>query len=95
MGEDGGPVVDSQGQLWDGDLTTIGAGFGVDCGAPNPIANTQDDAIYCSNRWFAPWNSANGPYLKTIAVEENGLYTVRLHFAELVSCWLPFAFVFC
>ena len=76
--------TDSQGRVWMADDFTIGGSYGIDC-SNNPIAGTLDGEIYCSNRWFAPWNSDNGPYIMEVPVEQSGEYTVRLHFAEIVS----------
>jgi Malectin domain len=78
----GGQFADAAGNTWIADnyFGGKGAGFGS---CPAIVANTVDDELYCTNRWFASWDSP--PFVYQIPVSVAGLYEVRLHFAELVS----------
>ena len=72
----GGQYFDPAGNVWKDDAY-FNSGQGTwDC--PKAIANTDNDYLYCTYRWF---NQAQ-PYLYQIPVP-NGNYNVRLHFAEM------------
>jgi len=75
--------VDSLGRSWLPDapyiLSTSGTGtFGDNS---NPIANTFEETLYQSERWFFPW--VPGPHGYEIPVTTPGTYTIRMHFAEI------------
>ena len=78
----GDQFVDSTGKTWIADnyFGGKGAAYGS---CPKAIANTVDDDLYCTNRWFAPWHGA--PFVYQIPVPSSSQYQVRLHFAEIVS----------
>ena len=83
----GGQFVDAAGNTWIAD--NYFGGKGTSYGScPAVVANTVDDELYCTNRWFAP--SDGPPFVYQVPVSAAGLYEVRLHFAELVS--LPLLF---
>jgi len=71
----GGPEVTTpDGTVWDADrLFTGGTGEG---GPYTPVAGTDDDVLYQDERW--------GASSYAIPVPAAGVYTVRLHFAEMV-----------
>jgi len=68
------PHTDASGNVWLADQGFEGGdGDVVDRGSDIQIANTQDPAIYRTERWGMSSFSYNLP---------NGKYTVKLHFAE-------------
>jgi len=71
-------LTDGNGRTWKKDDFTIGRAHDKAC-TNNPIT------IYCSNRYFTPALSNNGPYLLNVPVTQAGEYKVRLHFSETVS----------
>ena len=71
----GGGVTDSRGHFWQGDR---GFNSGSSSTYPNQISNTNDDALYQSERWDAK----SAPELQYNFDVPNGTYIVRLHFAE-------------
>jgi Malectin domain len=74
--------VDAAGNTWIADnyFGSKGAAYGS---CPAIVANTVDDELYCTNRWFASYHGP--PFVYEIPVSVAGLYEIRLHFAELVS----------
>jgi Malectin domain len=84
----GGQFVDAAGNTWIADNYFGGKGASY-ASCPAIVANTADDELYCTNRWFAP-KSDTPPFVYQIPVSVPGQYEVRLHFSELVS--LLFAF---
>jgi hypothetical protein len=73
----GGPaLIDSQGRVWQADHS-FNAGFTNS--TTTPIAGTVDDALYQTERW--DWT--DNPELKYNLAVPNGVYQVRLHFAEI------------
>ena len=80
----GTDYTDSLGRVWMADESTIGQAHRINCN-DNPITGSLDDQLYCSNRWFNPWNSGEGPYKYDMPVDLDGEYIVRFHFAEIVS----------
>ena len=87
----GGPFVDSTGKTWIADNYFGGKGAAY-WACPKAIANTAEDELYCTNRWFAPWHGA--PFVYEIPVPSSAQYRVRLHFAEIVSLRAPAAETF-
>lgn len=86
--------TDGDGQTWKKDDFTIGQPFNIAC-AGNPIAGSNYDTIYCSQRYFKPAQGNSGPYLLNVPVTQAGDYKVRLHFAETVSgCQWRFWFLY-
>ena len=75
--------TDGQGRVWGPDVFAIGKPSNSNC-LGDPIAGTNIDTIYCSNRYFTKALSNNGPYLLDVPVAQSGNYVVRLHFAETV-----------
>ena len=80
--------TDSAGQIWSPDTLSIGKTQIVDCSGSDPILGTNNDGIYCTSKWFAAGNSNNGPFRIDTPVPKQGSYTIRMHFAELVSLLL-------
>lgn len=80
----GAAIIDpTTGLRWEADATHkyySKHGVAVDR-CPQAIANTGNDNLYCSFRKFATATAAALPYHYQFPVP-NGLYTVRLHFAE-------------
>ncbi len=73
----GGPAyADSQGRAWAADQN-FNTGFTNSTTAP--IAGTNDDALYQTERW--DWT--NDPELAYNFAVPDGVYQVRLHFAEI------------
>ena len=72
----GGQFTDPTGNVWQDDAYFNSGAATWDC--PKAIANTDNDNLYCTYRWF----DQARPYLYQIPVA-NGNYKVRLHFAEM------------
>lgn len=73
----GGPaLIDSKGQVWVADHS-----YNTDFtnSTTAPIAGTVDDALYQTERW----DYTTSPELKYNLAVPNGIYQVRLHFAEI------------
>ncbi len=75
----GSAYVDTLGNTWaqDGQYFNTGNLFSVNA----PIAGTNDDVLYQTERW----DNAPAPELKYSLPIANGSYDVRLHFAEIFS----------
>jgi hypothetical protein len=78
----GGPILqDSAGNTWLADQPFVAGGWGYAAGTVryvySPVGNTDDDALYQRDRTFL-YTTAAG-YRFTVP---NGLYEVRLKFAE-------------
>jgi Tol biopolymer transport system component len=74
----GAGVTDSKGRFWQADRnfsTGAASSFAA------PIANTTDDVLYQNERW----DPSEGPELQYTIPVPNGVYWVRLHFAENYS----------
>ena len=82
----GGQFVDSTGNTWIADnyFGGKGAAYGS---CPKAIANSVDDELYCTMRWFAPWHGP--PFVYEIPVSSSSQYQVKLHFADIVSLQHP------
>jgi hypothetical protein len=81
----GEAYTDSAGIAWIADKWYGGKGRRLtpsDC--TSDIANTTDEIIYCSQRYFPP-AQAKPPYEYNIPVPYTSQYEIRLHFAEIVS----------
>ena len=76
----GDAVTDAQGNVWSADQAYTAGSWGYVGGVSGrttvAIANTDDDALYQSERW---WEGGTGTYKFTLA---NGVYDVELKFAE-------------
>ncbi|HYP72902.1 MAG TPA: malectin, partial [Microbacterium sp.] len=73
----GGPQVTTGGVTWSADQYFSG-GKTYSNGSVTQIAGTTDDALYLTER-----SSASGSFSYNIPVTRSGLYTVKLHFAEI------------
>jgi hypothetical protein len=72
-----GRFTDPSGNYWADDAYFNSGHPSWEC--PKEIANTTNDELYCSYRWFA---QVGQPYRYQVPVL-NATYTVRLHFAEM------------
>jgi lysophospholipase L1-like esterase len=73
----GGPaLIDSKGQVWQADF---GFNTGITNSTASPIAGTVDDALYQTERW----DFGTSPEMTYNFPVPNGVYQVRLHFAEI------------
>ena len=82
----GGPAfTDYQQNAWSADMYFAGQGSTYAIPANIPIAKTDLDVLYQTERFFAPWNSNsnNGRYEYVIPVTHPGTYYVVVHFAEV------------
>jgi len=75
----GGAYSDDLGRVWAADNFSGGNSASMEC-IDSPIAGTQNDPLYCSYQWYR----ATVPVKRSIPVELDGSYKVRLHFAETV-----------
>lgn len=55
-------------------------GGGTYSACPLEIGGTQDDIIYCSERYF----NGQAPYQYNVPIPRSGFYQVKLHFAEVL-----------
>jgi len=78
----GGEYTDTVGNIWQADAYFGGKGSAYTA-CPAIIPNSDDDDLYCSNRWFGWWTPS--PLRYEIPVPANDQYQVNLHFAEIVS----------
>jgi Malectin domain len=78
----GADYLDSNGKFWSADKFVVGNGGQAYIECPLDIANTTDDILYCSNRWFSIWTGSS--FIYSIPVASAGVYEVHLHFAEIV-----------
>jgi len=76
----GQDYTDTQGRLWNADNFSGNAAIKTTCN----ITNTENDDLYCSNKWYGGSN----PATQSIPVPYDGEFTVRLHFAETVSLFV-------
>src|SRR5690606_27849983 len=77
----GVPFTETSGRVWMADTPFANGGTGETV-SKRPINRTQLDGLYFSTRY----GEAGGPPLTfQIPVPEAGLYTVRLHFAEVTD----------
>ena len=84
----GKAYTDTNGNVWEADTVKDGKNALIVCdGTTDIIGQTVNDPLYCSYKWYAASNSAV-PFRREIPVDQDGVYQVRLHFAELVSFWL-------
>jgi hypothetical protein len=83
----GDEYLDTNGKLWSADMYAVNYHGQEYTSCPNEIDNTVDDALYCCHRWFSIWNGF--PYVYSIPVGTNGVYEVRMHFAETVRVYCP------
>jgi N-acetylneuraminic acid mutarotase len=75
----GGPAVSTGGVAWQGDQFFSG-GMAYSNTSVGDIANTDDDVLYVTERAAS---SNLGTFRYAIPVPEEGVYEVRLHFAEI------------
>jgi hypothetical protein len=73
--------VDPDGEIWEADNYFEGKG-GVYGQCPMEIAGTESDGLYCKERYFNTYATAQ-PFQYNIPVPRQGAYTVKLHFAEI------------
>ena len=86
----GKAYTDTNGNVWEADTVKDGKNALIVCdGTTDIIGQTVNDPLYCSYKWYAASNSAV-PFRREIPVDQEGIYQVRLHFAELVSAVLLF-----
>ena len=77
----GDTTTDQLGNVWEGDDANKYYSTGnVVWACPRAISNTDNDAVYCTYRWF---NQIGTPFRYTFPQITPGAYIVRLHFAEL------------
>ena len=81
----GWPYTDSVGRTWFADTHCEDGVIYSTC--PAAIANTVEDELYCSMRFFPSLNVS--PLVYNIPVYRIAQYEVRLHFAETVSRVCP------
>lgn len=78
----GSTFTDTGGRLWLADQAHVAGSWGYVSGYTysnvQPIAGTQDDSLYQSERY---WAGAGGSY--RFDVPQNGVYSVTLRFAEI------------
>ena len=81
-----GPTYkDANGNVWEADTVLDGKNAGYFCdGNTDTIGQTVNDILYCTYKWYATTNSAV-PFRRELPVDQDGIFQVRLHFAELVS----------
>ena len=72
------PFIDNDGNFWRADDEAYFSGGTAYQECPKIIANTEQEDLYCSNRWF---DTPTGGY--QIPVSMPGTYSVALHFAEI------------
>ena len=83
----GAPYTDSRGSLWEPDrFFNRGAAYGESLNPRGPrpyggdIAETTDDPLYQTERWFPPDEQVEASYRIPLPV---GNYRITLYFAEL------------
>jgi Malectin domain len=75
--------TDPQGLIWEADNYFVGNKgdqYGQQC--LTDISGTENDNLYCSERYFNIWAAYAAPYLFEIPVPHPTGYKIRLHFAE-------------
>ena len=72
---------DDNGVVWESDKYYGNKGA-VHSVCPAEINGTELDSLYCKDRYFNKWEFS-GPYRYDIPVSKDGVYSVKLHFAEL------------
>jgi Malectin domain/IPT/TIG domain len=74
--------LDPNGNTWEADKY-FGNNGGVYSLCPRAIASTGMDDLYCKERFFNKWQHPQ-PFQYIIPVPRQAVYSVRMHFAEIV-----------